>query len=102
MSALDKQTGLIFSKHSCIGFPAFGSMFGQRRSPLLAQCRSIVFESGSALKENCVIALTAIRVTLYAPEGHYTANTIHRPNCEIMLGHRNLLSLFLTCLKCGI
>ena len=35
-----------------------------------------------------VFALTAIWVTLYAPKGHYQDNTIHWPNCEIMLGHR--------------
>ena len=35
-----------------------------------------------------VFALTAIRVTLYALEGHYPDNTIHSPNCEIMFGHR--------------
>ena len=33
-----------------------------------------------------VFALTAIRVTLYAPKGHYPDNTIHRLNCEIILG----------------
>ena len=32
-----------------------------------------------------VFALTAIRETL---KGHYPDNTIHWPNCEIMLGHR--------------
>ena len=35
-----------------------------------------------------VFALTAIRVTLHAPKGHQPDNTIHWPNCEIMLGHR--------------
>ena len=35
-----------------------------------------------------VFALTAIRVTLYSPKGHYPDNTIHWLNCEIMLGHR--------------
>ena len=35
-----------------------------------------------------VFALTAIRVTLYPLKGHYPDNTIHWPNCEIMLGHR--------------
>ena len=37
---------------------------------------------------DCLLfALTAIWVTLYAPKGHYPDNTIHWPNCEIMLGH---------------
>ena len=35
-----------------------------------------------------VFALTAIRVTLYAPKGHHPDNTIRWPDCEIMLGHR--------------
>ena len=35
-----------------------------------------------------VFALTAIRVTLDAPKGHYPDNTLHWPNCEIMLGQR--------------
>ena len=35
-----------------------------------------------------VFALTAIRVTLYLPKGHYPDNKINRPNCEIMLDHR--------------
>ena len=26
-------------------------------------------------------------LTLYSPKGHYPDNTIHWPNCEIMLGH---------------
>ena len=34
-----------------------------------------------------VFALTAIRVTLYPLESHYPDNTIHLPNCEMMLGH---------------
>ena len=38
---------------------------------------------------NCpVFALTAIRVTLYPPKGHYPNNTINSPDCKIMLGHR--------------
>ena len=35
-----------------------------------------------------VFALTAIGVTLYPLKVHYPDNTIHWPNCEIMLGHR--------------
>ena len=35
-----------------------------------------------------VFALTAIRVTLSHPKGHYQDNTIHWVNYEIMLGHR--------------
>ena len=35
-----------------------------------------------------VLARTALRVTLYPPKGEYSKNTIHWPNCEIMLGHR--------------
>ena len=35
-----------------------------------------------------LFALTAIRVTPYAPKSHYSDNTIHWPNCEIILGHR--------------
>ena len=35
-----------------------------------------------------VFALTAIRVTLSPPIGHYPDNIIHCPNYEIMLGHR--------------
>ena len=34
-----------------------------------------------------VFTLTAIRVRFYPPKGHYSDNTIHWPNCEIMLGH---------------
>ena len=34
-----------------------------------------------------VFALTAIRLTLNAPNGHYSDDTIHWPNCEIMLAH---------------
>ena len=43
-----------------------------------------------------VFSLTAIRVTLYPLRGHYPDNTIHWPNCEIMLGHslRRLATLF--------
>ena len=37
-----------------------------------------------------VFALTAIRVTLSPPKGHYPDNTIHWVNYEIMLGHRLL------------
>ena len=42
------------------------------------------------LRDCPVFVLTAIRVKLYAPKGHYRYpdNTIHWPNCEIMLGHR--------------
>ena len=39
------------------------------------------------LGECPVFALTAIRVTLYPTKGHYADDTIHWPNCEIMLGH---------------
>ena len=35
-----------------------------------------------------LFALTAIRVTFYAPKGHYPDSMIHWPNCEIMLSHR--------------
>ena len=40
------------------------------------------------LGDNPVFVLTAIRVALYPPKGRYPINTIHWPNCEIMLGHR--------------
>ena len=35
-----------------------------------------------------LFVLTAIGVTRYAPKGHYPDNTIHWPNCDIILGHR--------------
>ena len=36
-----------------------------------------------------VFALTAIRVRdAFPPESHYPDNTIHRLNCETLLGHR--------------
>ena len=35
-----------------------------------------------------VFALTAIRVMLYAPKGHYPGNTIQWPSCKMMLGNR--------------
>ena len=36
-----------------------------------------------------VLALTAIQVRdTSSPKDHYPDNTIHWPNCEIMLGHR--------------
>ena len=38
-----------------------------------------------------VFARTAIRVKHYLQKGHYPDNTIHWPNCEIMLGHRPTL-----------
>ena len=40
-----------------------------------------------------VFALTAIRVKHYLQKGHYPDNTIHWPNCEIMLGHRLLYTV---------
>ena len=45
-----------------------------------------------------VSALTAIRVTFHAQKGHYPDNTIHWPNCEIMLGHLSarLVNIILT------
>ena len=55
-------------------------MFGQRRSPWP--------NIETALGDCLVFALTAIRVTLYAPRGHYSDNMTHWPKCEIMLGHR--------------
>ena len=47
------------------------------------------------LGDSPVFALTAIGVTLYPPKGHYPDNTIHWPNCEIMLFQPNLFKLLL-------
>ena len=46
--------------------PNTGSMLGQRRSPLLVQCRSIVFDAGPALKQKWVI----VPCLLWLPYGY--------------------------------
>ena len=40
------------------------------------------------LDDCTVFALTAIGVRLYPPKRHYQDNTIHMPNCKILLRHR--------------
>ena len=77
--------------------PNTGSMLGQRRSPLLVQCRSIVFDSGPTLKQNWVIVPCLLwlpygwRFTMFTcmPRKATTWITRHIwANCEIMLDHR--------------
>ena len=73
--------------------PNTGSMLGQHRSPLLHGSMPVNRirpwpNIETDLGDCPVFTLTAIRVTLYAPKGHYLDNTIHWPNCEILLNHR--------------
>ena len=88
-------------------------MLGQRRSPLLVQCRSIVYDAGSAANQCCFnVDPTYLAMAQQQPSIHYTkayfaaqhcgncyaADTfIPRgqkghypdwPNYEILLGHR--------------
>ena len=67
--------------------PKSGSMLGQRRNPLLVQCRSIVFDAETALGDCTVFSDCCIimRVTLSIPTPE---NTIYWPNADVMLGHR--------------
>ena len=73
---LDLPTGYRFNVGS-VSRPIAGSMPVNRirRWPNI----------GAELGDCPVFAQTAIRVTLYRPKGRYPDNTIHWPNCEIML-----------------
>ena len=66
-------------------------MLGQRRSPSLVQCRSIVFDAGPTLKQNWVIVPVCSDCHTWdalPPERLLPSTPIHWPNCKIMLGHR--------------
>ena len=74
-------------------------MLGQRLSPLLVQCRQILYDACPTLLQHWLCCIRSgstscrivIRVTLSCSrrqKSHYPDNTIHRPNADVMLGGR--------------